>query len=267
MKKLLISALTANAILFSSAYVHAESMPLTRGSDKRVQYVSYNPDDVVKINAKAGIATHIVLNPDETYQTHAFGDSEAWTFAAFNNSIFIKPKIQNGTTNLIVVTDRRTYNFFVDYTNKDTFEVKFNYPAEEQAKAQSKARAKHAENELSELKNRFINKRINLAYKMRGATDISPINAWDDGTFTYFKFGNNTELPAIYAVNDKDEETLFNRTVLGNTSNIVMLHGISNKWRLRIGSSALDVHNAAYNQVGNDMSNGTVVDTVSRDVK
>ncbi len=266
MKKILLSGLVALGTMPSLA-VYAESTPVSRGADQRVQVVRYNPDDVVRINTKAGIATHIILNQDESYQTHAFGDADAWTLAAFNNSVFIKPKIVNGTTNLVVVTDKRIYNFFVDYTKKDTFEVKFVYPDEEKAKAEMLARVNNTDYELNLLKNRFVNKKINLAYKMRGASSVAPINVWDDGTFTYFKFGNNTDLPAIYSVDDEDKESLFNRTTLGKTNNIVMLHGISQKWRLRISDSALDVHNDAFNKVGNDMASGTVTDKVNREVK
>lgn len=49
--------------------------------DYRIKSVVYNPVNVVKIDAIAGVATHIVVAPDETYITHAFGDSESWTFA------------------------------------------------------------------------------------------------------------------------------------------------------------------------------------------
>lgn len=265
-KKLLLSGLIAVGSL-SSIPVYAESNPISRGADQRVQVVRYNPDDVVKINAKAGVATHIILNKDESYQTHAFGDADAWTLAAFNNSVFIKPKLQNGSTNLVVVTDRRIYNFFVDYTKKDTFEVKFIFPDEEKARADALARVSNTDYELNQLKNRFVNKKINLAYKMRGNASVAPINVWDDGTFTYFKFGNNTDLPAIYNVDDEDKESLFNRTTMGKTNNVIMLHGISQKWRLRIGDAALDVHNDAFNKIGNDMESGTVTDKVIRVVK
>lgn len=247
--------------LFFVPLAYAESVPTPRSADSRVTYVTYNPDDVTRINAKIGVATHIILNQDETYQTHAFGDSGAWHFANFNNSIFIKPKLENSSTNLVVITDRRTYNFYVAYTNQDTYEVRFFYP--EQAK--EKIKEKNIKSELESFANRFKGKKINLHYKMKGAKSVAPINVWDDGTFTYFKFGNNTELPAIYALNDNGEEILLNRTVMGN-NDIVMLHGISKQWRIRIETEALDVFNEFVNQKGNAMENGTVTDKVIREV-
>lgn len=259
--------LIASALMVFTTFSFAEQLPHSRGADNRIQSVNYNPDDVVRINARVGIATHIVLNPDEEYQTHAFGDSEAWNLAGFNNNIFIKPKVINGATNLVVITNKRTYNFVVDDTKKNTYQVKFNYPDEVRKKAELLAKANDKNFELNQLKNRFVNKTINLAYKMKGTSSIAPINVWDDGSFTYFKYGNNVDLPSIYVINDDGKEGLYNSTVIGVNNNIIMVHGISQKWRTRIGESALDFYNMALNKTGNDMDTGTIFNDVIREVQ
>lgn len=46
-----------------------------------------------------------------------------------------------------------------------------------------------------------------------------------------------------------------------------MVHGISPKWRLRVGAYALDINNDALNSVGNDMESGTVSEQIEREVK
>lgn len=264
LKKILLSASIVTALF--SPYAMAENTPISRGVDSRIQYIQYNPDDVVLVKAKAGIATHIVLNPDETYQNHAFGDAEAWNFAEYNNSIFIKPRELDGNTNLIVLTDKRTYNFYLEVTKTKTFEIKFTYPDEERARKNAQFLANNTDYQLNQLKNRFSGKKINLAYQVRGSSDITPINIWDDGTFTYFKFGANTDIPAIYYIDEKGNENLYNRTTLGVTNNIIMMHGIGKKWRLRISNSAVDVLNSALNKVGNEMESGTVTDKVKREI-
>ncbi|WP_282446426.1 hypothetical protein [Escherichia coli] len=35
----------------------------------------------MRIDAVAGLFTHIVVSPDESYITHAFGDSAGWIFS------------------------------------------------------------------------------------------------------------------------------------------------------------------------------------------
>lgn len=58
----LFSALVALPIL-----AHAESRKATSPYDYRIKNVVYNPMDTVEIDGVAGIATHIVTSPDETY--------------------------------------------------------------------------------------------------------------------------------------------------------------------------------------------------------
>lgn len=81
MKKLLLSAVVLS--VWESAATNVMALEVGRNSpyDYRIKSVVYNPVNVVKIDAIAGVATHIVVAPDETYITHAFGDSESWTFA------------------------------------------------------------------------------------------------------------------------------------------------------------------------------------------
>ncbi|WP_407213987.1 TrbG/VirB9 family P-type conjugative transfer protein [Enterobacter kobei] len=69
---------------------------------------------MVRIDAVAGLFTHIVVSPDETYITHAFGDS-GWTFSHKLNHMFVKPKREMSDTNLTIVTDKRSYNIVLHY--------------------------------------------------------------------------------------------------------------------------------------------------------
>ena len=85
--------------------------PHKSGFDSRIRYTPYNAHDVVQLNTTIGIVTHIVLEDGEQYLTHAFGDGEAYAFMVKKNHLFLKPKGENADTNLVVVTDRRSYHF------------------------------------------------------------------------------------------------------------------------------------------------------------
>jgi hypothetical protein len=52
--------------------------------------------------------------------THAFGDSESWTFAHKMNHFFVKPKQAMSDTNLVIVTDKRTYNIVLHFIGEET---------------------------------------------------------------------------------------------------------------------------------------------------
>src|ERR687887_2927512 len=102
------------------------------GPDRRIRYVTYDPDDVVEIDAVAGVVTHIVLEPGESYVTHAFGDGKAWDFAVKANHCFLKAVATNADSNLTIVTDRRSYHFSLKLLTAPgaapTFEIAFRYP-------------------------------------------------------------------------------------------------------------------------------------------
>src|SRR5512143_2657235 len=108
------------------------------GPDRRIRYVSYDPDDVVPIDAVPGVVTHIVLEPGEAYVTHAFGDGKAWDFAVKSNHCFLKAVATNADSNLTVVTDRRSYHFALKLLTEPgaapTYEIAFRYPDTEARK-------------------------------------------------------------------------------------------------------------------------------------
>ena len=77
-----------------SAKVQALNQPQKSLYDGRIRTITYNPDDVVQLDTLAGITTHMMLEPGETYITHAFGDSEAYAFAVNQHHLFLKPKAE-----------------------------------------------------------------------------------------------------------------------------------------------------------------------------
>jgi type IV secretion system protein VirB9 len=239
--KLLASAVCAAALL-SGVPAQAAQTPTPSKFDGRIGYVTYNPADVVTINTTAGVATHISLQEGESYVTHAFGDSEAWSFAMERNHVFIKPKADLADTNLILVTDQRTYTFRLVYHASRTADVvysmSFHYPD-----VAAKAKAVAAERGAIEagFASPPANARTN--YTMSGAKAIAPVNVWDDGKFTYFKFPENRDLPAIYMVDADGQESIVNRNSVGAASDVVVVQKVNAKWRLRLGQQVLAVFN------------------------
>lgn len=249
----------------------AADIPISIGSDKRVTTVAYKDDDVVELVVKPGIATHIVLQAGEEYEAHAFGDSEAWHFSSYKNNLFIKPAQPMGTTNLSVITNKRTYVFKVNFISEgsdltDMFQVKFIYPNEiNQAEVEANNKAE-IENRLDDAKTQKV---FNLNYTMKGGKTIAPINVWDDGTFTYFKFAGNTDMPAIYSValdgsSANGQETLVNKTIEGSGNDIAVMHKVSHLWRLRLGREVLDIRNDSMNWYGTLNKSGTIANDVER---
>lgn len=261
MKKL--SIFTALALTSLNSF--SLELPEASKYDHRVRYVTYNPADVVQLDTVLGVATYIGLEPGEKYLTHAFGDSAAYAFTKSANHIFIKPIAEKANTNLIIVTDRRVYKFrlqFMENRNNALYELNFNYP-------DTKEKISKEEIAKQKLKNAFSVSpgANNFQYFMSGDTDIAPVNAWDNGQFTYFKFAPNQDLPAIYMVDESGNESMLNGTMRGASNNILMIHKIAKKFMIRLDDRALIVFNDAYGEQEISNNTGTSSPSVKRIVK
>jgi type IV secretion system protein VirB9 len=255
-------------------------------ADYRIKHTNYNPDDVVRLDAVIGIATHIILQPGENYVTHAFGDPQGWEFAHKENHYFVKPKAENSDTNLVVVTDRRSYNFVLhfigSYATKGadgnvvkhsiatpwslknaTLQLAFNYPADD-ARQAAEARA------AVSVQERFQNRSgpLNFNYTASAQAqdrDIVPVNVWDDGRFTYFRFPENVDLPNVYTVAADGSEALVNRHMDGTRT--VVAEKVAAKFRLRLGDAVVGIYNEGFARGGLPNTTGTSTPAVRRVIK
>jgi type IV secretion system protein VirB9 len=220
--------------------------------------VRYNAEEVVQLELAVGIAAHIVLEPGEQYMTHAFGDAKAWEFRARDNHVFLKAVAPDADGNLTVLSDRRSYHFALKLAgtaSAGVYEVIFDYPDSGRAKA-----------EQEEVERAWSPppKKVNLSYSMSGDEDIAPVNAWDNGEFTYFKFPGNRDIPAIYMVDADGAESIVNRHSSGGASDIVVVQRVAPQWVLRLGSRVLGVWNDAYDSFGRRNETRTASQEVKR---
>lgn len=285
MKRIIISLLCLTC-LSNTAY--ALKSPVGSNFDYRIKHIDYNPQDVVKMDAVIGIATHIIVKTGEEYVTHAFGDPNGWSFAHKNNHYFVKAKAQNSDTNLVIVTDKHSYNFVLHFIDGNslqkgennqqqevktpwslrsaTLQVQFSYPIEEaQAAAESRAR--------TEANKRFdtLGRNNNLNYTMSAAKRdrlICPINVWDDGRFTYFKFAPNVDLPNIYTITADGSEAIVNRHMLNHPgSHVIVAEKVAPKFLLRLGDAVVGVYNESFDSFGIPNESGTAIPDVRRVIK
>lgn len=246
---------------------NALDIPEESPYDHRVRSTVYNANDVVQLDSVIGTATHIQLEDDERYLTHAFGDSASYSFAIQGNHIFIKPTAEQADTNLIVVTDRRTYKFRLTFKPtreaRALYSLTFSYPDSQQRAREEAARAEAVKQGFA------ANPRsdYNFSYSMAGDLDIAPVNVWDDNEFTYFKFPGNVDLPGVYLVGADGDERIVNRNTIGKANRIYSVHKVNSKWMLRLGSRALAVYNEAYDPIGVENDTRTTSPRVNRVLK
>lgn len=240
--------------------------------DYRIKSVMYNAQDVVKINAIAGVATHIVVGDDETYVTHVFGDSQSWAFTHVNNHFFIKPLIAMGDTNLTIVTDKHNYNIVLHYIETDTRAnaTKSSPWARNQATLQltylypQKIQQQVLEKKLQLTRFSGIKNYHYIMSDEPTMRQIQPLSVVDNHQFTRFIFPPMSELPQVYMLSATGEEQLVNTRVVGEQNNILEVEGIAAEWRIRLGEKVVGVRNLFYSPAAGTNASGTASPAVKR---
>lgn len=278
MKKLLLAVALAAAF---PLFAQAEISPQRGAYDARVRVVDYNPANVVRLTTFYGVSTHIQFGDGEIIKDIATGDDQAWALVPRSgNHLFIKPRATNADTNLTVITNKRVYQFALMVRDSDrknqeawrdpnlVFSLSFRYPDEELAKQQAIAKAEKEQAVKRDVQSRLETAKSevrNYDYWLAGALEVSPTEVHDNGRFTRLVFGNNRDMPAIYAVDSEGEESLINTNVEGNA---IVVHRVYRKLILRKGNYVACLVNKSFDfDKGRDNTSGTVAPDVQRVLK
>jgi P-type conjugative transfer protein VirB9 len=286
MKSLLLTCV----LLGCMAPAHALDVPLGSTYDGRVKQIEYNEHDVVAVYSYPGIATQIVFAAGEEVLDKASGFSNGWEFQDRRNLLFVKPKSvevagnegevvvlppQPGEwdTNLIVTTNKRTYIFQLflvaarsgtkklEYDPRMAFRIQFTYPADIAALRVASSSRAETQARLSaspQVKN------LNYSMKQaRRSSAIAPTGAYDDGRFTYLQFAANGELPTVFMVDERGEESLVNTHMSGDS---LVVHRVAAKLMLRLGRQAVAIFNEAYDPNAGSAPSGSTVPGIQRTV-
>ena len=217
----------------------AEVMGKQSFLDPRMQRAMYSPDEVYRLNAFVGRTSLIEFEKGETVNEDngliTNGDASAWHLGANvdGTAVSLKPATdKEPNTNLIIKTNKRTYVVDLVLVNRlpdMTYVLRWDYPVPPGAKKLAPERDLHP-NPCAGVANRD--------YQRRGDRGISPFEAWDNGTFTCFRFHTNMPRPVVYEVMPDGTEMLTNvRTV----QNILVVHGVSTLFRFRLNDQVLEV--------------------------
>ena len=230
-----------------SALAIRESRPTP--IDSRIRVMVYNPNDVFKFTGYYGYQASIEFAKTEQVVSISMGDTTAWQVVPAGYRVFIKPMELEATTNMTLITDKRTY-FFELYAEetKDirdpgmVFNVKFIYPDEQQEED-------HVQTFSGRSSGPDLNRpeNLNFLYSISGNEEIAPIKIFDDGEFTYLQFRDkNNEIPAILAVDDELRESMVNFRLDPVDNNLVVVEQVFKKLTLRAGKKIVCIFNEAY---------------------
>jgi type IV secretion system protein VirB9 len=184
------------------------SLALTIGStahaeaDPRVRTVLFTPDKVVRFTGKPGYQSSIRFGADERIENVAVGDSAAWQVTPNKRGtyLFIKPLIAGARSNLMVVTDKRTYLFDLESLKaaQPIYALSFDYPQYPQpgsiqpapepvVQSAPVALAASPPEPLA----------LSFGWKAAGAKSLRPARMFNDARAVYLSWPTSSTLPAV----------------------------------------------------------------------
>ena len=243
-----------------------------------VDHYEYEKDRIYPVRTGLGLTTQIELSPNEKILDYSTGFSSGWELTRRENVFYLKPKNVDVDTNMMVRTETHSYIFELKVVATDwrqleqarragvQYKIAFVYPNDTVFGVAQEAVEEEAKPLLSSelAKDRQYN--FNYSYSTSKAKKMGwliPVNAYDDGRFTYLKLPNSPEyktgiFPAVFGrETEYGEDFVVNTTVEGNT---LIVHGTHRTWSsaTATSSSACEEREemSQQNTPGNDPNNG-----------
>ena len=238
--------------LLAAALLAAAGAPALAEDSRLVEHL-YDPNEVVRVDGKAGVQATIRFDEDEHIENVAIGDSQKWQVTPNKraNLLFVKPLTERAATNMTVVTDRHTYLFdlVASPTNRNpVYVLGFVYPEEpedvQQADADGAAPvAAPTAIEVAAASDPYAvvdPAELNFAWDSKGAAQLLPQRVYDDGNATFLTWPAGTAMPAILVKNHKGDEGPVNYAVRGET---IVVEGVPRELVLRAGENSATLTN------------------------
>lgn len=216
----------------------------TKSADPRIRVIDYDPDQIYSVTGHTGYQMTIEFEPDEKIETVGIGDSSGWQVTPNGNAtlLFLKPMAVAPNTNMALVTNKRRYNMELSSrsgtrVNRDaiTYVLRFRLPAPPPVLISAQPDDNLVTQSPQEMWNRN--------YRFEGSKELVPEEIFDDGRYTFIRFAENLETPAIFAVSGAEDENLVNSNLRGR---YVMIDRVAAQIVLRHGKLVTRLHNEAY---------------------
>lgn len=271
---------------FVSMGALAEDNPAAGKKDPRMRSVVYDRDQVVRLSTAVGATLVVTFSPTEKITAVAVTDSKDLVANPRENFLFLKSKVALPPQPIIVLTQgpksTRRYVFEVETVamvgltadKSDLYySVQFTYPQDE-----ANARAEENRKRLAERRDRAADAALsrsgegppdshsgldtkNWHYIGQGDQSLLPLEVFDDGFSTSFRFPGNTRIPGIFRIDPDGKEATANYTMKGDYA---VVSSVASGWRLRDGNTVLCIWNRAYDKIGTSPDTGTTSPEVKR---
>jgi len=234
------------AALVCATALAAPAFTAPAHADPRLVDRLYDASQVVRVEGRANVQTTIQFGDNERIENVAIGDSSKWQVTPNKRAdlLFVKPLADRASTNMTVVTDKRTYLFDLVASpahRNPLYVLAFDYPPEpeddlevQQANADG-ALTGPVPVEVAAAADPYAvldPAALNFAWGNEGSRALLPERIFDDGAATFLAWPLDTPLPAILVRNEEGTEGPINFAVRGD---VIVVDGVPREIILRSG--------------------------------
>lgn len=228
----------------------------TSAATANIKECLYSANSICKIRIRERMPAVIKLGTE--IRTIVLGDPNNFSAKIVDSSkklLRIKGSIPGADTNLTLadehgklisfyiridsIKSEHPSDFVVNVVDKNKAKDNKEYNPDKQSKVDIKADKNNKKDNLFMKKPSIKPSDINTSYKViNGNKSILPINIFDDGSWTYFKYSNTDDLsnvkvlPAIFEVVDGYDSPV-NTKIIGGS---LVAETVSKKWTIRVGN-------------------------------
>ncbi|MEQ1789182.1 MAG: TrbG/VirB9 family P-type conjugative transfer protein [Rickettsiales bacterium] len=300
-KKILPNALPLAAILISVTYSWQSlaketdnstessvdsatpcSIPLTAPCNGRIRDLIYERSSVYVIRTKFGYQTNIIFDPKEEIQTLSVGDRSLWQLIPTGNRLYIRPMNDNLSTNMTLITNKRSYEFELKSVGKrsesNIYVARFSYPSEQEQVGTSGLESsignqysaistpvgvnvidtQHTLESPPSINNSMTSSgteqtsinpptmRPNYSYTYVGPDELAPLQVYDDGKLTFIKYQAIDQIaPTAFIIDQNGKESPAYTTRQGSS---LVIDGVTSELALRSSGGEIRVYNESLSQ-------------------
>ena len=187
-----VPAPTSGALVHPAPASHVnDTQDAVNAQGNATMTFAYSPTQIYKIYCRRGYLTDLAFRKGETIQFVGGGDTAGWAVSSATVDgiphLYIKPVVEVSTTNLIVTTNKRSYQLIVHSADWYNPMVSWTYATEdhqdmlrsEQKNEAARTASVHATDVES----------LDFSYKVKGKNaEYRPETVFSDGMRVYLKF-------------------------------------------------------------------------------
>lgn len=221
--------------ILTAANRNARQSPTRDGFAKARHVYTYEPGALYEVYANPNYVSTILLEPGETLADIAAGDTSRWMVSQAEGEsegdartiVMVKPNAAGLRTNIVLITDRRTYLIEAVSQTGSTYsaQIAWTYSTSSGAGMAAPIDA------------------INFNYRIRTTQGRRPVwmptRVFDDGRRTWVEFSPDvvaSELPPLFVITGEGAELVNYRTQAGPSGQRYMVDRIFDVGELRLGT-------------------------------